>query len=145
MVPGFTHTGTWYEYFTGQPFEVTDIAQANVSLKPANISYTPMSSWKRLRSIPALPEGVEEGRFMKVFPNPSEDFSIRVDLDNPARLTLEVYDLAGRKVDEIFNGRLQSGTHQFSWSGRKAGLSPGIYLLKAVTDDNLEVLKLIYR
>ncbi|NVO20032.1 MAG: DUF5018 domain-containing protein [Bacteroidetes bacterium] len=24
MAPGFTHAGTWYDYFTGQPFTVTD-------------------------------------------------------------------------------------------------------------------------
>jgi glycosidase len=144
FVPGFTHTGTWYEYFTGQPLEVTNLSLP-VSLEAGEYKlYTDV-----LLPVPqihtGLPEGAGEGRFMKVFPNPSEDFSIRVNLDNPSWLTLQVFDLEGRKVDEIFNGRLQSGSQEFEWSGSETGVSPGIYLLKAITEDQMEVLKLIYR
>jgi glycosidase len=144
IVPGFTHTGNWYEYFTGQPFEVTDITQA-VSLEAGEYKLYTDVQLETPQIHTGLPEGNKDGSFMQVFPNPAEDFTIGVSLDNPTGLTLEVFDLAGRKVDEIFNGRLQSGSHQFGWSGKDAGLSPGIYLLKAVTGDNLEVVKLVYR
>jgi glycosidase len=144
IVPGFPHTGTWYEYFTGQSFDVTDLAKAD-SLEAGEYKLYTDIQLPTPQIHTGLPEGIREGRFIQVLPNPSEDFSIRVNLDRPTGLTLQVFDLAGRRVDEIFNGRLQSGYHEFKWSGREAGLSPGIYLLKAVTADNMEALKLIYK
>jgi glycosidase len=144
IAPGFPHTGTWYEYFTGQPFEVTDVSLP-FPLEAGEYKLFTDIQLETPQIHTGLPDGIEIGRFMQVFPNPAVDFFIRVNLDNSTGLTLQVFDLAGRKVDEIYSGRLQSGLHEFSWSGREAGVSPGIYLLKAVTDDNLEVLKLIYR
>jgi len=81
---------------------------------------------------------------MRVFPNPSEDFSIDIQLEKTSFLNLDVYDLAGKKVDGVYNGRLSGGLHQFSWSGIEAGLSPGIYFLRAISADNSEVIKLIF-
>lgn len=144
IVPGFTHTGTWYEYFTGQPFEVTDVSQP-FPLEAGEYKLYTDVQLETPQIHTGLEEGNQKGSFMKVFPNPSEDFSIWVNLDSPGGLTLEVFDLAGRKVDEVFDGQLQSGLHEFGWSGSGAGLSQGIYLLKAVTDDHLQVLKLVYR
>ncbi|MCK9398572.1 MAG: alpha-amylase family glycosyl hydrolase [Bacteroidales bacterium] len=143
ILPGFAHTGAWYEYFTGQPFEVTDLAES-MSLEAGEYKMYTDIQLETPQIHTGLAEDIEKGRLMRVFPNPSDDFSIQIELEKPSLLTLEIFDLSGRKVDEIYNGRLQSGSHQFGWSGREAGLSPGIYLLRAVTANNSEVLKLIY-
>jgi glycosidase len=144
IVPGFSHTGTWYEYFTGQPFDVTDITLA-MSLEAGEYKLYTDVQLETPQIHTGLPESTEEGRLLQVFPNPSEDFSIRIILDHPTVLTVEVYNMTGQKVDEIFSGRLPGGSHQLSWSGREEGLSPGIYFLRAVTADDSEVLKLVCR
>jgi hypothetical protein len=144
IVPGFTHTGTWYEYFTGQPFEVTDLAEA-MSLEAGEYKLYTDVQLETPQIHTGMAEDIDMGRFMRVFPNPSEDFSIRIELEKPSRMTLEVYDIAGRKVDDIFTGHLQSGSHRFSWSGREAELSPGIYLVRAISDRRSEVAKVVFR
>ncbi len=142
--PGFTHNGTWYEYFTGQPFEVTDLAEP-VSLEAGEYRLYTDVQLETPQIHTGLTEDHKEGSFMKVFPNPSEDFSIEIILEKSSLLNLEVFDLSGRKVDGIFNGRLPAATHQFSWSGREAGLSPGIYLVRATNDRLSEVAKVVFK
>jgi glycosidase len=138
--PGFTHIGTWYDYFTGQEFEVTDVSAA-ISLEAGEYRlYTDVRI-----SHTGLEEDDEESGFIHVFPNPSENFSINIQLNEPSVLTLDVFDLAGRKVGDIYSGHLQSGYQQFKWSGREAGLSPGVYFLRATTDRFSEVKKLVFR
>jgi glycosidase len=144
IVPGFTHTGTWYEYFTGQPFEVIDISLP-FPLEAGEYKLFTDVQLEIPQIHTGLPEGNKDGSFMQVFPNPAEDFIIGVNLDNPTGLTLEVFDLAGRKVDEIFNGHLPNGTHQFTWSGKDAEVNPGIYFVRATTTDYSEVAKVIFR
>ena len=51
MVPGFTHTGTWYDYLTGEALEVNDLSSA-MSFDPGEIHvYTDV-----LVDLPALTE-----------------------------------------------------------------------------------------
>lgn len=142
--PGFTHTGTWYDYFTGQPFEVTDLAELMLLEAGEYRLYTDVQL-ETPQIHTGLAEGIEEGRVMRVFPNPSDDFSIEIFLEKSSKLTLEVFDLTGNKVGDICNGRLQSGSHQFSWSGREAGLSPGFYFVRATTDRFSEVAKVVFK
>ncbi len=142
IVPGFTHTGTWYEYFTGQPFEVTDITDT-ISLKAGEYRmYTDIQL-----ETPQIHTGIGEdtgGSFMKIFPNPSENFSIEISVEKPSYLTLEVFDLTGKKADSIFNGRVPGGSQHFTWSGREAGLDHGIYIIKASTDNWSQVSKAVF-
>jgi glycosidase len=142
--PGFTHTGTWYEYFTGQPLEVTDLGETILLEAGEYRLYTDvMLETPQIGT--GLPEPLEEGRLMRVYPNPSDAFSIEIKLDKPASVNLEVYDLAGRKVDDVFNGRLPAGTHLFNWSGSKSGVKNGIYFLKESDGDHLEVVKIVIK
>jgi 1,4-alpha-glucan branching enzyme len=144
IVPGFTHTGTWYEYFTGQPFEVTDITQAMALEAGEYRMYTTVQL-----QTPQIHTGFSDlnagGHFISVFPNPSDDFTITVNPGKPTKITLEIFDLTGRKVSDVFSGNIQDGAREFHWSGRDASLRPGVYLLRAISDGNSEVLKLVYR
>jgi hypothetical protein len=142
--PGFTHTGTWYEYFTGQPFEVTDLAET-ITLEAGEYKFFTDVQLETPQIHTGLTEETGQDGFMKVFPNPSDQFTIEISLDKPGSLNLDVFDLTGRKVDDIFSGRLSDGIHQFRWSGIEAGNAHGIYFLKASTANNIETLKMIYK
>jgi hypothetical protein len=69
-------------------------------------------------------------------PNPAISVAnFAVDLERPARIDLEIIDLAGRRVSTLANGVLPPGRHDFSWPGREGGPLPaGVYsaLLRAV-------------
>jgi glycosidase len=142
IVPGFPHTGTWYEYFTGQPYEVTDLAES-ITLEAGEYRMYTDVQLETPQIHTGVPDKKEDEGYMRVFPNPSRDFNIEISLENSCILNLDVYDLAGRKVDVVFNGRLSAGTHHFNWSGSKSGIKNGIYLLKETDEDHLKVVKIV--
>lgn len=70
-----------------------------------------------------------------VFPNPFADrVTIVATLNNPADLTLELFDLSGRRLKDISLGVVPSGTHE--WIVRGEGLSAGpvIYRLQSARE-----------
>lgn len=84
--------------------------------------------------------GIEEGDLPGVlalgrnFPNPfAERTTIAYELPRPARVHLEIYNLAGRKVTTILSGERPAGRHSAVWkrtdsSGRR--VAAGIYFCR---------------
>ncbi len=54
---------------------------------------------------------------------------VRMELGEPTRVGLDLYDLAGRRVDRVFSGDLHAGT---TWVDLTR-LAPGVYLLVTTT------------
>jgi flagellar hook assembly protein FlgD len=84
-------------------------------------------------------------RVFGAVPNPSRsDTSVRVLLAAPSAggtasydVRAEVYDLAGRRVQSVFGGRLPSGPHSFVWDGRDGSgrsTGAGVYFLRVTVD-----------
>ena len=62
------------------------------------------------------------------FPNPfSDNARLRYTLDEADLVDIVVYDVQGRQVDEVFNGRQQAGTHELSIDG--SSYAPGTYIV----------------
>jgi 1,4-alpha-glucan branching enzyme len=144
VVPGFTHNGTWYDYFTGQPYEVTDLGES-ISLEAGEYKLFTDVQLETPQIHTGVEDNPEEGNMMRVYPNPGVRFNIEINLDKATMVSIEVFDMAGRKVDQIFEGRLPAGSTQFNRSGNENNLNPGIYFLKASTNIRTEVVKLILR
>lgn len=71
------------------------------------------------------------------FPNPfNPQTRIEVDLTEDSKITLEVFDLLGRKVGQIAGGRYSSGRHIFAFDA--VGLSSGVYLYKLTSGSRSE-------
>jgi flagellar hook assembly protein FlgD len=54
-----------------------------------------------------------------------------------APVSVEVYDLSGRRVAVVFNGPLGAGRYQPAWSGRDAAeaiVPPGVYVVRLQAD-----------
>jgi len=63
--------------------------------------------------------------------NPSTNLRYRLPTAGPVHL--DVFDLRGRRIRQLFNGSREPGWHQLSWDGRNdSGLeaSAGIYVLR---------------
>lgn len=82
------------------------------------------------------------------YPNPFNGlikFSVYMLRDT--RITIDVYDITGRKVDHLYNDKLNSGNHNFTWHGKniaKNKLSSGIYYIKVATEINQEWKKITF-
>ena len=79
---------------------------------------------------PAVPEGLALG----AYPNPfTEALRIRFTLPAAAAVRLDVFDLRGRRVRTLLDGRLPPGAHTAAWDGRDAAgaaVPAGVYLYR---------------
>jgi|GEM_PF-1703243 len=70
---------------------------------------------------------------MKCFPNPfAEELSIEVNAPAGVSLNIEVYDISGRKVADVYRGT-STGNNLIKWdgtNGRRQIVSPGIYYIR---------------
>lgn len=77
-----------------------------------------------------------------IYPNPARDqFNLALNLLQSAKVTAELYDIAGKKVATLLDETLPGGnnTQQLNVSG----LTPGYYLLKVTAGNNMYNHKLI--
>lgn len=78
---------------------------------------------------------------LSVAPNPmAGDATATVHLHRPEVVSMAIFDLSGKCVAEIFNGRLPSGQSVIPFANR---LQPGMYLLRLATSEKLLTQKLI--
>ncbi len=87
-------------------------------------------------SIPAEPELDQN------YPNPfNPTTGIRVQLSGDREIRLVVYDLLGREVAVLANGRYVAGEHTFTFDG--SNLSSGVYFYRLTAGDYTAVRKMI--
>ena len=79
--------------------------------------------------------------------NPSGGVTnIRCVLPGRGRVTLELFDLLGRRLTTLANGVMEPGEHEFRWNGVLAGgarASAGVYLARLRTDYGTRVLRIL--
>jgi choice-of-anchor B domain-containing protein len=81
----------------------------------------------------------------KCWPNPfSQVTNIPMVLEADAMVTVEVYDLNGRKVETVFSGNLTAGSYGLPWHPSLA-ITTGTYMLKVQAGDMIRTEKLIYQ
>ena len=69
-----------------------------------------------------------------VYPNPAQDNTmIEFSLDKRENVTVEVMDMSGKVVQQVYTGELNNGMHNFPVN--TAELSSGIYLVRLMTGE----------
>jgi hypothetical protein len=81
--------------------------------------------------------GVDENEravdFMKAFPNPFRDeVTVSYTLASDESVKIEVIDLYGRKIKDLFAGKQLPGKHQVQWNGKD--LPSGLYFIRFSSD-----------
>jgi hypothetical protein len=77
-------------------------------------------------------------------PNPGRGSrTIRFDLEAESSVQLAVFDVRGRRVAALTEGRLPAGQHRIPWDAR--GLSRGVYFVRLEADEARLARKLIVR
>ncbi|MBD3336404.1 MAG: T9SS type A sorting domain-containing protein [Candidatus Eisenbacteria bacterium] len=79
-------------------------------------------------------------------PNPfGPETQIRYTLSRASQVRVGIYDLAGRHVATLFDGRQPGGSHRIAWSGEdmRGGAAPaGVYLVRIHVDRSAHAYKL---
>ncbi len=73
-------------------------------------------------------------------PNPfNQTTSIHIDLPEKTHVTLDIYDILGRRIAVLVDHNLSAGRHRIDWD---AGTLPtGIYIYRLITDNYVEMRK----
>ncbi len=83
------------------------------------------------------------------YPNPfNPSTTIRYTLTNFSSLpvTLEIYDLLGRKIHTLVNERLSAGNYQVTWDSRDAtgkAVSSGVYVYRLQVGEHAKTRKMM--
>jgi hypothetical protein len=96
-------------------------------------------------NITIYPVGLEEPgvaeKELSVFPNPSSGpVTVRFFTNGRNTVRLQVQDMAGRDIEEIYSGNLNGGSHEFTFGGK---LSAGIYFVRLHDDDGVKVRRFL--
>jgi hypothetical protein len=104
---------------------------------PAALEYTPSAVAGNSASDRPFVFSLREPR-----PNPfNPSVSISFHLSAPARVTVAIYDITGRKVAEVWNGPTPAGEHTAVWNG--TGCASGVYLVRASAAGRTESRKAV--
>jgi len=81
------------------------------------------------------------------YPNPFNPLThIQFEMRAPAQVTLDVFDLLGRHVRTLFEGRVESGISTITWDARANNgeeVASGIYFYRLVSSQNEQTRKMI--
>jgi len=119
MTPGFQHTGTWYDFFTGQSVEISDAGGHTVNFQPGDVHL-----WTDVPVGIVKTEGADNENDISIHPNPASDF-IHIELND--KFNYIVTDITGK---QILSGQLQKGTNELNISD----LNQTLYIIHLYND-----------
>jgi len=85
--------------------------------------------------------------FLTAAPNPGHrEIRFGFALEEADHVVLDVFDASGRRVARVFEGRLQAGTHEKSWSGSSAAgpVAAGVYWARLSTSKRVTSGRLVW-
>lgn len=92
--------------------------------------------------------GIEEETALSnisLYPNPtSENSTLEIELLESKNVEIDVYDVLGKKVSEVFAGKLNVGTHKINIE-KQHSMNPGIYFVRIKSGNGTKVEKLMVR
>ena len=78
------------------------------------------------------------------FPNPFNPITnIKFSLPKEAFVSLKLYDVLGREVKTLLNGRKKEGVHQVVLNGNRLRLASGLYIYKLKAGKFVETKKML--
>lgn len=75
------------------------------------------------------------------YPNPFNPVTnISIDIPVDSNVSLDIYDISGRKIESLVDMNLDAGSHTYSWDA--ANQSSGIYFIKFVAGEYVATQKI---
>lgn len=89
-----------------------------------------------------LLENVIAENSISVYPNPMADESnIKLALNKPAHVQVDLFDLTGKNIANVFNGERGQGTQNISFNTKS--LSKGIYFIRVIAGEEERTIKVV--
>lgn len=134
----FANVGTWYDFFSGAPLEVTE-SPMTINLEPGEFHI-----FTSARVEPPEPgiinppaEIPAETRLEQNYPNPfNRVTTIRFTTSQTGPVRLDVFDVLGRRVATLVDGAIPEKTHAVTFDA--GHLPSGVYLYKLRFADRVE-------
>ncbi len=145
----FTKTGTWYDYFRGTSITIDNVSNTFPMLPGEFRLYTSKQIAGDRRGMistdlddepSALPT---ELALLPNYPNPFNPSTV-LSFELPARsdITLEIYDILGRRVASLLNNRtLPAGRHEHVFDAQS--LASGTYLVRLTSNNSVRNQKIL--
>lgn len=142
MDPAFYNTGKWYEFFTGDSINVNNVND-RIFLQPGEYRlYTTKRLAKPNIASVGLEASFSNGKSLSIFPNPTDGvISLSFQLDRAATVAVDLMDLTGRRIGEVYRGELGRGAQALSLDLAKTKVAKGLYLLRVRAGDSFAVEK----
>jgi hypothetical protein len=106
---------------------------------------TSIFEWMDVLSAPPSPDGALLPTSVELrgnYPNPfNPSTTVVFEVAASSFVNLGVFDVLGRQVDVLVNGRVEAGVHEVSFNG--LGLASGVYLLKLNAGDVVRTSKMV--
>lgn len=121
--PKFQHLGLWYDYFTGDSINITDV-QSSILLNPGEFH---LYFDKKIIDSSVPVHEIEESNKIQVFPNPAKDI-IEIGLpENKLIIKWNVFDINGKniKIEKNLGNKINI-----------TNLKAGIYFIKIINSEN---------
>ena len=133
IAPNFQHTGTWYEFFSGNELSVTDV-NASILLRAGEYR---LYSDKKLPAFKDLATSISEESSqsaLRIYPNPASD-QIQIESKEMIR-SVELFSIDGKNIKK-------TNTNSNSLKIKLDELKPGMYFLRVQTDSQLFTEKVV--
>lgn len=86
---------------------------------------------------------------LRSYPNPAREYAtIHFDLPAPAKTTVDIYDLHGRRVKSLSSEMFSAGPHELRWNldnDRGGQVARGVYICNLVSGDHTSSISLIVK
>lgn len=131
IVPAFQHTGTWYDYLSGESIEVTDV-NAVITLPPGGYRvYTDVEfETPDIPPVAIAYPSVEQNKGVSIYPNPATD-EVTILTSLTGNMQFEMYHLSGQLVHKVLfytESYIPKRIHQTC--------NPGIYIYRIITPES---------
>ena len=136
------------EYFTSENVTkiilVTDGSHGINDIAEIKGEYNVIKSYAASSNgmIPLTLSEIDNFSISEAYPNPfNPTTSVELDLNKDSYVSINVYNVSGQLVDQLFSGNLNSSNHRFTWDA--SFVSSGVYFMNIQVDDVLETKKLM--
>lgn len=146
ITPAFQSIGKWYEFFSGDSLEVTNVSR-QINLQPGEYRlYTTVKIPKASDIIVPNQNTIPtEFKLEQNYPNPFNSSTvITYQLSAISHVTLKIYDVLGRKVATLVDEFKQPGNYNSQFSIINSQLSSGVYFYRLTAGDFVETKKMIF-
>ncbi len=138
----------WYEFFTGDSINVSDVA-TTINLLPGEYR---LYTSKKLPSFEVMTDIKKESEdeipvkfnLEQNFPNPfNPSTEIRFSVPKSGHVTLKVFDSLGREVATLVNEFKQAGNYNSSFALKNSSSASGVYFYQVRVGSFVETKKMI--